>query len=272
MSSKLEALKELRKQIDLEVKGLENYDTTTPNLIIANHNCLMDIFCLPMSLPEEIISLISARLIYKKEMPRQQMVESYLQAMPIEAHGGKFYSDACLNIASKLLQEGKSLSIFPEGAYVEENVVYKGRTGASRILYTARAKGIKANLVPVAIDIKKNKDTLDSYNPPESKVTVNILNPIDYEGHYKKYKESDTKELKNLFLHLPIDEGMEQIATTLGRKYQDEYIVLRPKGNVIFANGETLKTSLANTQEAYDRYNEELKERMKVFQKMKDKV
>lgn len=269
MSSKLETLKRLREQINLEVKGLENYDTTTPNVIIANHNCLMDIFCLPMALPEEVISLISARLIYKKEMPRQKMVETYLQAMPIEAHGGMIYSDACLSYASKLLEEGYSVSIFPEGAYVEENIVYKGRTGAARILYTARENGIKANLVPVAIDIKKTKEMLDSYNLPTSTVTISILDPIDYEECYKNYKQSNTRELKNIYLHHPIDEGMQKIADTLGREYKDEYIILRPKGNVIFSNGETIQTEQAQDKDIYDRYNSELEERVKVFQKVK---
>ena len=269
MSSKLERLKKLREQINLEVKGLENYDTTVPNLIIANHNCLMDIFCLPMSLPEEVISLISARLIYKKEMPRQQLVETYLQAMPIEAHGGKFYSNACLNVASKLLQEGHSVSIFPEGAYVEENKVYKGRTGATRILYTARAKGIKANLIPVAIDIKKTKEMLDSYEPPESKVTVSILDPINYEESYENYRASSNRELKNIYLHQPIDEGMRKIAAELEREYRDQYIVLRPKGNIIFANGETIETANAQDSRIYDRYNTELEDRVKEFIKVK---
>ncbi len=271
MSSKLEVLKKLREQINLEVKGLENYDTTVPNLIIANHNCLMDIFCLPMSLPEEVISLISARLIYKKELARQQMVETYLQAMPIEAHGGAFYSDACLDSASKLLQEGHSVSIFPEGAYVEENVIYKGRTGATRILYTARAKGIKANLIPVAIDIKKTKSTLDSYEPPVSKVTVSILHPINYEDSYENYIHSHNRELKNIYLHQPIDEGMRKIADRLGREYKDEYIVLQSKGNVIFANGEIIAVENANTRAAYTRYNTELEERSKRIKKSKNK-
>ena len=269
MSSKLEELKKLREQIALEVKGLENYDTTKPNIIIANHNCLMDIYCLPMSLPEEVISLISARLIYKKELPRQEMVEKYLQAMPIEAHGGKVYSDICLRAASELLQSGQSVSIFPEGAYVEENVVYKGRTGATRILYTARAKGIEANLVPVAIGVKKTKETLDSYSNMPSKVVVSILKPIDYSKSYESFNQSYTGKERNIYLHQPIDEGMKQIAKTLNREYKDEYIILRPKGNVIFANGETIATSLAQSEDTYKRYRKELETRVKTFQKVK---
>lgn len=268
-SGKLEELKKLREQINLEVKGLENYDITKPNIIIANHNCLMDIFCLPMSLPEEVISLISARLIYKKEHPRQEMVEKNLKAMPIEAHGGKIYSDICLRAASELLQSGHSVSIFPEGAYVEENTVYKGRTGATRILYTARIKGIEANLVPVAIDVKKNKETLDSYSKFPNKVVVNILKPIDYSKFYKGFNQSYTGEERNFYLHQPIDEGMKQIAETLNREYKDEYIILRPKGNVIFANGETVITSLAQNPTTYKRYSKELETRVKILEKVK---
>ena len=77
------------------------------------------------------------------------------------------------------------------------------------------------------------------------------------------------KELKNIYLHQPIDEGMRKIADELGREYKDEYIILRPKGNVIFANGETIETENAHTNEAHLRYNNELEERVKEFKKVK---
>ena len=147
MKTKLEELKELRDQLNISINGLNNYQVGEPNLIICNHNCLMDIFYLPSVLPEETVSLVSARLMYKKDPERKKMVNRYLNAMPIEAHGGRLYSSLCLKYATELLCNNISLNIFPEGAYVPENIIYRGRTGASRILFYARKNGIKPNLI-----------------------------------------------------------------------------------------------------------------------------
>ena len=56
--NKLEELKKLREHVNLVVKNLDNYPKDEINVLVSNHNCLMDIFYLPMALPEEIISLM----------------------------------------------------------------------------------------------------------------------------------------------------------------------------------------------------------------------
>ena len=257
--NKLDELKKIREQINLVVKGLENYDSQVPSLFIANHNCLLDIFYLPMAIPEQIVSLISSRLIYKKEIKRQELVNKYLDTLPIEAHGGKVYSDLCLKYASQTLENGNSLSIFPEGAYVSEQVIHKGRTGATRILYDTKSKGIDVNLIPISINLGGIKADLDDYSAFDENVLVTILNPIDYSEQYYEYINTKDVRQKNLLLHIPIDNGMKQIAKNLGREYKDEYIQLRPKGNVIFSDGSTIPTSLAHEDIYIKKYEEQIK-------------
>lgn len=264
--NKLEELKRLRNYLNIEINGLDNLQNNIPTLIIANHNCLKDIFYLPMALPMESVSLISARLVYKPDKKRQEMVEKYLYAMPIEAHGGSRYSQMCLNHAQKFLKNNISLSIFPEGAYVEENIIYRGRTGASRIVYSSRDNGIDVNLVPVAIDI--NINNMDDYDlTPEDMVRITIMEPINYEQSYYNYLYSTTIEEKNYNLHKPIDEGMIKIAQVLGREYVNEYIKLRPKNNVIFPNGETVPTEQAQNDDLILSYDRALAEREKILVK-----
>lgn len=149
--SKREELEKLKAEINLIIHNLDNYPKNETNVLVSNHNCLMDIFYIPASLPKEIISLVSARLIYKNEEDRKIMIERYLHAMPIEAHGGSKYTSLCLDYAQSFLERGKSISIFPEGAYVYDNNIFKGHTGASRIIYGARNAGKQVNLVPVSI-------------------------------------------------------------------------------------------------------------------------
>ena len=267
MSSKIEALKKLRDNINLSINGDPQVLTEAPTIIITNHNCLKDIFYLPMGLTNEdkIISLISSRLIYKKDVERQKIVDKFLYSMPIEAHGGTIYAKLCLDSATELLVAGNHLNIFPEGAYINDsNHVYKGRTGAVRILFSAKAKGIHPNFLPIAIEIHSPDNNLDSYNlHPNDKVTINILNPINYHDIYYNYQNSSTFEEKNTQLHKITEIGMQSIANSLNREYIDSYIELSPKGNVMFANGEKIATNLAKTNSYILRYKSEIETRSK---------
>lgn len=258
--SKREELENLRQQVNLIIHNRDNYPRNELNVLVSNHNYLMDIFYLPASLPEEIISLISARLIYKNEEARKRMIERYLHAMPIEAHGGSKYTNMCLSYAEYFLKHGKSISIFPEGAYVYDNNIFKGHTGASRILFNARNENKQVNLVPVSILAPKTGD-LDDYNRIGETIEISILPPIDYEEAYYNFRHTMSEEEKNTFLHEPVDKAMRSIAANIGIPYIDKYIELRPKGNVIFSDGTTVETSLAQNEEFTTRYDEELRAR-----------
>ena len=263
-------MRELRRQVNLVIKNLNNYPKDEINVIVSNHKCLMDIFYLPMSLPEEIVSLVSARLVYKNENNRKEIVNKYLHAMPIEAHGGNIYANMCLEQATKFLENGKSVSIFPEGAYVYEEKIFRGRTGASRILYNARESGKQINLVPVSIFVGRNDD-LDSYNKVGDNVEICILPSINYEDAYYNYRHSKTKEERNIFLHQPIDIAMQCIADNLGIPYDENYIELRPKGNIMFADGSVIEYNNAQNSELINRYNNELNDRaLRLLKNMKD--
>ena len=263
---KLDILRGIRDDINVFVQGSENVDFERPNLFVSNHNCLMDIFYLPMSIDIPIVDMISARLIYKRVLDRQKMVRDYLYSMPIEAHGGKYYSDMCLDAGISLLNSGISLGIFPEGAYLPGNKIYRGRTGASRIVFGAMDMGIDVNLIPVGIDIAGDYD-LDSYTFDDREVRVNILSSIDCSNWYDMFKESNSFSDKNNALHGPIDVCMKNIADALSRPYDGNYIELNPKGNVIFCDGDTVETNLAQNDEFINKYEMEIKNRVNVLKK-----
>lgn len=181
--------------------------------------------------------------------------------MPIEAHGGKNYSDLCIRFATDLLCSGYSSIIFPEGAYVEGGTIYRGRTGATRILYNSRELGVVSNLLPVAIDVDKSNVDLDSYSIDEGHVSITFLSPIDYSDYYYRYISSDKKYEKNEMLHKPIDMSLSSIASVLKRKYCNEYIELYPKKNVIFENGETIPTDIEQDNYYISLYTSQLEKR-----------
>lgn len=272
MSSKLEKLKEIRKRINIEVKGLNYCDTGKVNLFVANHNCLKDIFYLPMALDEDIASLISARLIYKNVEERKKLVNDCLYALPIEAHGGRRYSDMCLQYGTKMMESGINVSIFPEGAYIKDDVIHKGRTGAARMLFDAVKEKTDINLIPVAIDVNKENVDLDSYSFDGDNVVVSFLKPIDYMEDFEKFMSSTDIEIKNQCLHHVIDTSFQNIASALGKIYDDSYIELFPKKNVIYANGNVLPTDIAQNPYYLDLYNYQLKtDSAKIAKQLKKK-
>ena len=144
-------INELRNQINLQIQNKENYPNDAPSIIITNHNQLMDIFYVPAAINDYIVSLISARLVYKNDKKRLEMVNNYLNAFPIEAHGGPVYSGLCLKYAEEILENNIRLNIFPEGAYIDDKEnVYRGRTGAARILFNQLQKGKQVYFLPLA--------------------------------------------------------------------------------------------------------------------------
>jgi len=122
-----------------------------PNVFVANHACMRDIFAIPASLPEDCDVVISSRLAYKNSSVdtavRRLVIENALHTIPLEVHGGKEYLEVGLKMARQALLDGRSLLIFPEGAYTGDAQVTKGRTGASRILFEASIGGGETQLI-----------------------------------------------------------------------------------------------------------------------------
>ena len=265
MKKKIE-LNNLKKRITLNVYGIENYPKDGPNIFIANHNCLMDIFYLPAALPNATVNLISSRLVYKNKKERKELVNNLLYSMPIEAHGGSTYSKMCLDYAEKFLYENIDLTIFPEGAYIEPSeYVYKGHTGIARILFNVREKGLHPNFIPVAIEIINGNSDLDCYISNNEIVNVYILEPVDYEKYYLDYVNSTNEITKNIAFHAVVDAGMMSIAKALNKTFCNEYIELWPRNDVVFPDGNTIETSIAQEKYYIDLYENELKNRSMVL-------
>lgn len=261
--SKLDELRKLRKEINLKVEGLNNIEKDSVNIFVANHNLLKDIFYLPMAVDMDLVSIISPRLLYKNEEIRKEVVNRYLNGLPVEAHGGKNYINICLSSGIEVLKNNISLAIFPEGAYISEDEIHKGRTGAVRMLFSSLDEGSSINLIPVAIDTKKTN--LDDYSFNHDNVGVKILEPIDYHASYEKFMNTDDFYIKNECLHKVMDEAMQNIAKSINKRYVDETISLRPKNNVMFSNGVVLPYDIAQNGYYLDLYKRDTENKVKEY-------
>lgn len=263
--SKLDELRKLREEINIKVEGLDNIKKDSTNLFVANHNLLKDIFYLPMAVDMDVVQMISPRLLYKNEETRKEVVNRYLNGLPIEAHGGKNYIDICLSSGVEILKNNISLAIFPEGAYISEDEIHKGRTGAIRMLFSSLDEDSSINLIPVAIDTKKAN--LDDYSFNHDEVTVKILEPIDYLDSYERFSSTNDFNLKGKCLHEVMDEAMKNISKAINKRYVDSYISLRPKNNVMFSNGVVLPVDIAQNGYYLDLYKKETEKKVKKYVK-----
>ena len=262
--SRLDNLRKLKDELNITISG--KVDFKNPCVFVANHSCLMDIFYLQIAINIPMIDLISPKLIYKNDLPRKKMVNDNLYCMPIEAHGGSTYSELCINSATQFLNVGISVGIFPEGVYLPGNNIYRGRTGASRILYRAcRDKDI--SLVPVAIDVSGLENDLDFYSIDSRHIDIKILPAIDYKGFYSDFISSNDYDKRNKALHEPIDLAMESIAYSLGRKYIDDYVPLFERNGIMFSDGQIIPKENINDYNNILRYKNDLQERVKVLKR-----
>lgn len=265
-------INKLKDKLNVNVIGSFNYPKDRPSIIVSNHNRLTDIFYVPMAIDDNIVSLISSRLVYKKELERQEMINKYLNPFPLEAHAGKEYVDICISNASKILQNGVSLNMFPEGAYIDNtSTVFRGRTDMARIIMDVLSHNKFVYILPVSIDTISDED-LDSYNlNPNNKVTIKILKPIDPLLYYCEYLKSYTKEEKNEILHLLTDRAMIEIANSLNRNYSMDYIELYPRKNIIIPNGDVIDINEIGEEKYIKGFEKDVKRLVYKYENIKNK-
>lgn len=242
MHEKKPLLHEIHSKLNLNVIGTDNYKIGEPSLIVANHTCMKDIFALPAALPEACKVVLSSRLMWKRNNPenslRRATIEDSLYGVPMEVHGGRERLRIGLEMAKRALIDGWSVVIFPEGAYINDHQVNRGRVGATRILFEARKEGVNANLVPVGINNQSDMNNLDDFIPNNDSVDVIIGSPINYDRYYEDYISANNHEEIKTALHAPVDIAMRSIAKSIGLSYIDKYIELRPRNTIVLESGE----------------------------------
>jgi 1-acyl-sn-glycerol-3-phosphate acyltransferase len=185
---------------EIRVKNLELLPQKGPLIIISNHpNTLMDAWVIGMVCKQPIYYMAKATLFNSKF--KLKLLKS-LNMIPINRQGeGRV--DGVSNEDSfgecyKILNEGKTLVIFPEGTSYKERVLRKLKSGTARIALEAehRKKG-KLGLKVVAVGL--------NYSQSE-KFRSNILIDIDqpqpvtaYLEEYEKNSRSAAQKLTSQF-------------------------------------------------------------------------
>nr|WP_299207658.1 1-acyl-sn-glycerol-3-phosphate acyltransferase [uncultured Brumimicrobium sp.] len=156
-----------------------------PMIIIANHpNTLMDAWVIGMVCNQPIYYMAKATLFDSKF--KLKLLTS-LNMIPINRKGegvtkGVDNQDS-LSACYKVLSEGKTLVIFPEGTSYKERVLRELKTGTARIaLETEKMNKGQLDLQVVAVGI--------NYSQPErfrSNIYIDVDQPRTVMDHYEQY-------------------------------------------------------------------------------------
>lgn len=180
----------------ITIKGVENIPKSGATLFVANHQSYMDIPVM-MSVIERPVGFVA-----KEELGRIPFFAQWIVYMKcvLITRGDTRKALVAILQAAKLLQQGHSLVLYPEGTRSIDGSLGEFKAGSLK----AAQKG-KAIVVPVAIDGARNVMPRNSFWMYKSDVTVTILPAISAEV----VQDMDTKELAMLV--------KRQIASALGQ-------------------------------------------------------
>lgn len=211
----------------IRVVGANNVPKKGAVLFLANHpNGLIDPLLIATNTKRKTHFLVRAAVFNNK------VVASFfnqLGMMPIYRirDGVKQLSknEAIFNKCFKILNQQKSLLIFPEGSHLKKRTIRPLSKGFTRIVFGALEKhpDLKIQLIPVGI-------TYQNSSKYPGKVAIHYGSPILANDFYNKenlnesvknIKDSVSKQLQELSVHIPNDENYNEIENTLNKLNTD---------------------------------------------------
>jgi 1-acyl-sn-glycerol-3-phosphate acyltransferase len=110
----------------LTVKGLENIDPNRSYVVCANHQSLLDIPVLFAALPLPIRFVAKKSLFYIPIFGWSLWLAGFV---PVDRKGGKRARDS-LKVAARRIQNGRSVTVFPEGTRSPDGRIHEFKSGA----------------------------------------------------------------------------------------------------------------------------------------------
>lgn len=158
---------------DITVEGLENIPKDTPVLFVGNHSGYFDIPLL-LGYLDEVHPIVAKIEIAKFPLINRWM--RFFDCLFIDRKNPR-QSVAVLGEAVKLIESGKSVSIFPEGTRAKDGNIGEFKGGAFKI-----AAKTNAPVVPIVIKGTRNLMENNHYFIRPAKVKMVILPPVAVEG------------------------------------------------------------------------------------------
>ncbi|MEO7803445.1 MAG: lysophospholipid acyltransferase family protein [Actinomycetota bacterium] len=198
----------LRGIYRVKAKGLENFPSEGPVIVVANHISFMDSLFIPLMLPRRMVYLAKAEYF---ESRKTAWFFRALGMIPVR-RDIKEKTEAALEAGREVLSEDGVLGLYPEGTRSPDGRLYRGRTGVARLVHRSGACVVPVGLMGSReIMPKKAK-----FPKPWGRVTVHFGKPL----YFLRYLErpEDRFSLRSM-----TDEIMFEIMSLSGQTYVDEY-------------------------------------------------
>lgn len=177
----------------LEVTGLENLDFSKPQLLVANHQSMIEICALFAVVP------VPLRFMLKASLGRVPFLGWYTRAMGmiLLQRGRPRAAQDELARAAGLLRAGHCLAAFPEGTRSRNGSVGQFKSGVFR---AAIAAGVP--VVPVAIEGSGQVMPPGSFRIRPGHIRLAFGQPISCEGMDIKNRHELARRARQAVIHL----------------------------------------------------------------------
>ncbi len=136
----------------IKIIGKENISPEGALIVYGNHQSIMDIFCLNLAFGSRKIIFMAKNSLFK--IPIIKNVVKAYGAFPVDRSRADL---SAIKNALRVLKEGKTLGIFPEGTRIGSEEESDAKGGIAMI-----AEKTKATLQPVRIIYKRKKMIFNS--------------------------------------------------------------------------------------------------------------
>lgn len=227
-----------------------------PMIVVANHpNTLMDAWVIGMVCNQPIYYMAKATLFdssFKLKLLRS------LNMIPINRQGeGKIkgvVNEDSLSECYKVLAEGKTLVIFPEGTSYKERILRKLKTGTARIaLETEKRNNWKLDLQIVAVGLNYSQ---------QEKFRSDILIDIDKPRNVQEYKEEyETKPR----------EASQQLTSSIRKRLENVLVTVESHDEDLLVEEiyRVMNTKYAGNEKGVNKEVKEMKEITKRLDEIK---
>lgn len=182
----------LKKILRINAKGLENFPQKSGFIIASNHRSHLDPPVINIISPVPVMFLAKAELF---KIPVFGWFIKKAGAIPIER--GKKGANKSLIKALKILKEGYTVGVFPEGTRAKPKEFLKPKAGIGLLISKA-----KVPVVPVRIEGTDDVFPKDSSFPKigKSPIYVNVGKPIIFDENleYEEIANNVMEEIKKL--------------------------------------------------------------------------
>ncbi len=194
------------------VEGVENIPPHGPAILVANHLSAGDTVLIPAMLPRKLTFPAKIEL-FQGTNAQGRLLAWFLRAVgqrPIDRSGGRASATGMGGVRD-VLDDGNLLAVFPEGTRSPDGRLYKGKTGAARLVLAADAP-----VIPVAVVGTDFVPSRPFRVPILRRPGVIVGKPMDFSEYARAGNHRDT-------LRWITDEIMNAIMELSGQTYVDVY-------------------------------------------------